>query len=54
MKDGERYYKVKILLCVMTFLMFPAQALAQGRMVHGDGLGLCNGSDVTWLAWIMI
>lgn len=46
MKDGERYYKVKILLCVMTFLMFPAQALAKDGWYMGMDLGFAMAPDV--------
>ena len=46
MKNGERYYKVKILLCVMTFVMFPVHAWAKDGWYMGMDLGFAMAPDV--------
>ncbi len=45
MKDGERY-KVKILLCVMTFVMFPVHAWAKDGWYMGMDLGFTMAPEM--------
>lgn len=46
MKNGERYCKVKILLCVMTFVMFPVHAWAKDGWYMGMDLGFAMAPGI--------